>query len=718
MSESAALLLLFMLAVCLWLPFGLRFTGITEEWGNYAALTFGKPIVPNPVAERANRPFENLPALLGYLAAPDSFVGLNLVHLGLFAGKACLAYVLIRHLAPAWPGLALLFGALSLTFPGDTALLCKRSMAGHLVLLAFLAAATLLVRIHRHFVLAEAIALWLCLAIAMGTSEIVLPLALAFPVVLFWTGRRPVAAWLRSTLVWYPLPLAAAAVLAVSLRSDSYQAQKLVHVDSTAVAASFWRVCRRLLGDAWIESAGAFSWHSGIAWLAIGMALPMAGACWLLARKSGETIQPGVRAAARMVAAGFGVMALGFAPYALTLYRNENFTTLYAASLGGALCVAGVVLALAPIAGRWWPALAVVPLVLANFSTLGNQAEFVAWSRQQQSVLATISSDAGGQFLDGTLVILIGDQSVPRADQRYDPRFPFFPGAAFRDSMRYLYEQPWLFAWLCEPYLAHQEGWYTESCHLDRHGVVIRSPWMRTIASPWSRVVAFHYDAASGSTTRLDEIPLRYMADVERPIGYLPRLRIDAAAPPPRRASTALEQLRSAPAGSTPPALESDVLVDFAGEVTGVGWEALSARAGGPGPAGAHAAGPLPEEWPDDGRRLWTRETTATLYLPVRLQDSRLEFRVVHFLDPAILDSLRVSVDRTPIEVQRRPDPRGGLRFSAFVPGAAMIDDDGAVVELTVDRLTSPQQMGVGADRRQLGLLLDWVHLYPATANR
>ena len=705
----------------LWRRDGFDKVGLIEEWTLYFTKWLGGALVPPPAAEHRLRPLSKLPQEVAWALTPDSFLGLNLVHATLFALKGIAAYALIRALAPRRARLALLTGALFVVWPADTGLFATRAMTPHFALVLFLVAATLLVRFVSVGGLATGFVMVAVVALSLLTHEIVLPLVLAFPALLLRRGlsRRH---WLRLAC-WYPLPVAAATRLAyeLTLGTGTYQRLKLQVVGAPELAMALGRAYLHLFVTPWGPAFANVYWPSVA--LAAAAALPLV----LLASRTGDPVRTETEGVgtARLAFAGMGIAAMGFVPYLLTPLRALPYTTLYASSLGAALCVALACDAIArklPRPRLVWAVVAAVVLILGLISARLQHEQYIRWSRLQQRILLDIAQQTGGELLPGTVVLLLGDSPAAASDWRFDERYPFFPPVAFRDSLRFVLGNYTAIPRLCYPFHPRRDAelWWSHWCELGPRGVSILNPALDPLVAEYGRVIAFSYDARTGTARLLEQLPPRYLADEAVPVSdYSPHRRMRASAGALHRATTLLRD--PSPVRNEAQPVPRDVLIDFDVLPTGRGWdEGDLAREAGPAPL---RSAPIPQHrlppgFAGDATRAWTSSRTATLSVPLVAEcDLEVELRVMHALSQQILDGLTLAVDGKPVALTRDAHPRGGTVFRAIVP-AELRNPHAAVTSfaLTVPYLLVPKTLGQGADERELGVLIDWFHVFvPAT---
>lgn len=124
------------------------------------------------------------------------------------------------------------------------------------------------------------------------------------------------------------------------------------------------------------------------------------------------------------------------------------------------------------------------------------------------------------------------------------------------------------------------------------------------------------------------------------------------------------------------------------------------------------------ERDPRHGTFQWSGPATrSSLDLPlVNDRDLEIAFRVVHWLKPDILDSLRLEVNGEPVALTRRADEAGAMVFEGRLPAAALALSSGSPrLTFLVSRTVSPVELDpASGDRRRLGLAFNWIEVRPS----
>jgi hypothetical protein len=239
---------------------------------------------------------------------------------------------------------------------------------------------------------------------------------------------------------------------------------------------------------------------------------------------------------------------------------------------------------------------------------------------------------------------------------------------------------------------------------------------MPPLVLPYERVVAFQYEERTRGARLLTSLARVGGPGDAAARGYAPHRRLR---PSPQRLARARRLLpaparrRSLPAE----AAHHDLLVDFDAPAPGSGWEQV-APPRPDGTAGLRSASTpgrrLPTGFVGHPAQAWTLARRATLELPLLPgSDLEVELRVTHVLSAEVFDQLGLEVDGRAVPLTREPHPGGGMVFRAHVPVA--LRRAGSVrteLALTVDELLTPKALGPSPDERQLGVLVEWLHVF------
>lgn len=218
---------------------------------------------------------------------------------------------------------------------------------------------------------------------------------------------------------------------------------------------------------------------------------------------------------------------------------------------------------------------------------------------------------------------------------------------------------------------------------------------------PYDKLVIFqmlYYDGVP-VTTLLEEIPELYATISDDPemqkidpskLAYVPREHINKDSGLPPRAYT---MFSSWPVERETLPLVQSVVLEFDTEkpAPGLGW------------------------WFPEASFQWTTNEVATLNLPLATDRSyAIEFRIVASMAPDILDSLTLSVNGEPITLTHHQDAVGVTIFYGTIPRSALgsaANTTMTSLEFAVNRVVSPQSLGISEDVRTLGIAFDWLRI-------
>jgi hypothetical protein len=120
-----------------------------------------------------------------------------------------------------------------------------------------------------------------------------------------------------------------------------------------------------------------------------------------------------------------------------------------------------------------------------------------------------------------------------------------------------------------------------------------------------------------------------------------------------------------------------------------------------------------PEHDPVHGSFRWSGPSTmSTIPLPVRIAaPTRLRMHVVHVIEPEILDAIALTFNGRPLDVTKSRSDSGRWFVDTILDPQP--DDLDPHLSLTVPRTARPLDLSGSADRRWLGLALNWIELSP-----
>ncbi len=684
------LALLVMLAV-LWQPFGFKTLGLVEEWSNLTQVESGIPML-NAEALLALRPFALLSFALGYALTPGSFVGLNFLLLLLFFLKGAVVYHLTRCLFSLERSFALLTAALFILYPADSELFALRSISTHFALLAYLLAVELLVRFWRRPNRLTLVAMGLCQCLSLLSYELGFPLIILTPVILFWLARKSSykQRTLRVTAFWYVVPVVCAIfdVSQLARVPNTYQSGLLSSSAAVTIGQNLTEIFRNLIRAYQQNFWGG--WETAISQLPgspyvlniLLIGLIMGSVCVLLFRHE-ELSPPRIRIHLLLFCSGLVILAVAFAPYLLSsAHRGLNARVFYYSSLGAALSVA---------AGLWlitrvfphliWLSIMSGLVMVAAVSSFGQKQELQDYAHIQQRLLGGIAEQVGS--LDSETVLLI-----------FDPSYTFrathwlyaFGDYILEDSLRYLYQLPVAHAAFCFPDSLASRG-IKDECEFSPDYVRISSPLRPVQSYPYSQVIGLSWDNWSETLSILPSIPPEFVLPSGSVSGYDPERLIRKTEPPTSRLYTLLTHWPDSQ--PTPRPLQHRLVFEFNQSVPGIGWAA------------------------PQGENTWTTQKDAVFWCRlVPDADYTIQFRA-SALTEAVLNSLTLQVNGVPIPLASHWDSYFQI-FTGTIPHSVIARNTNRTeIVFQVDRILSPKQLGTSDDIRQLGLLLNWLHIEP-----
>jgi len=526
--------MLLVIAVALWIPFGLGGNPQGDGW-----------ILKNSVAN-GDLLFESnptrilifLPWILAHLLSPDSFVGANILLIAIFWGKALALFAILRRLPGCHDGFAFLTSALSIVYPAGTRLITlDEGVDRHWAVFLFLVSVLLLLQYWRDKRPGYLLGMWAAQIFSLWTNEAILLLALATPLLLLWFARSLHREFWRAGALWLVVP-ALNAIHNGFHHSMVALNQNWIMGTSRGVAVlaieDGWRpivesmliAYRRHMVDGWRRCFSQFDSDWSFVALAALAAVLVTILGHFLWPKNGTLDR---RLLGFLAIAGLLVIGIGFAPFALTYLRFGDGHSFIISSLGAPL----VVLAVAGfMCGRTrWSRLAFRGLIgiligAGMAGALSQHALYVRGSRAQDAILASIVEQAPG--VPPHTFFAVGFSGYPKE----------LEGAAgihrrnnvLQHALSFLYEVPSLEAGLLE---SKTVAVYGDKHQLALEGItgqmLSRGP-LPTI--PYDRVLIYRV-FADLRVKLLRWLPKRFRDPAART--YRPRRTINFDAPPPRR---------------------------------------------------------------------------------------------------------------------------------------------------------------------------------------
>ncbi|MBC7814259.1 MAG: hypothetical protein H7175_24100 [Burkholderiales bacterium] len=539
--------------VLLWLPFGIKVSGLTEEWDVFVSFDKGiKYGFLTLTSYQRMRPFTVTPHAIAYWLNPNSFVGFNLLQMLFFVCKGTFLYLLVRRLLPGERALAFVAAVLVIIYPADEGMFTFRTIHIHAAVGALLLAVYLLVRYWERPRLLTLVGMWLATLVSVGSYEVGFPLVLSAPLVLVCLERKINRRVIWVSLLWYIAPLLALVymLLAFTQAGDTYtyQAWVLSHngVDQgrllESVASSIVTLYRRHLVDGWLEALRQIDLSSIFTYLSVIAAAMSALIVWLHLRPTSDAFTKRRRYIA-LIVIGLVVMELGHLVFLATPYRPITWRVYFFSAIGGALTMAALCALLSSftpvrIRSAIYSVVAGVVIALASVHAFNQHAHFVELALDQQRLLAGIIEQAPRIQPDGDnqrLIVMVDETG------RYRNEWSLGGSEFLRDSLQYLYQDYKLDAFMCYPDYTLEGGqWLPGYCEFGPDEVSMTYlDGSSSLPYAYERVVMLSYDDENG-VRLLESIPAYYAVDSVA-AGYNPDRLVDADAPPPPRALTVFE---------------------------------------------------------------------------------------------------------------------------------------------------------------------------------
>ncbi|MBI1279666.1 MAG: hypothetical protein GC179_16175 [Anaerolineaceae bacterium] len=539
---------LVMLALLLWLPFGLHIGFYADDWTTMRDIQAG-----NFITESV-RPFEVVSWYVAYHLNPTNlFVGLNLLVMLLIMGKGIVSYWLLSDLQF---NKLYAFGtaALLVVYPADAGVFYLGALSIHSSILTYLLAVWLLVRFwksgHRW--------LWILIipisVLCAGIYEGIYPLILLAPLVLVYLqggiSRRVVI----TSLMWFVVPilmgLRVISILFLNNSTNTYQSFLFADDHSLgAILGSIWRANRYSLADSWISAAlqtFAYQGWSGFRNLFNSMsqnpytlfALAAAGvviATSLVLIRLPQKTSLSRRRLILILLISPVLLSFGFLLYSLTNLRDLNLRTLLHASLGAALFVSTLLWLVAGILRKqaiiYAIGLTALVMMAINSQLIQHQNKVITGQSQVPFMQTLVR--AMPQVESDSLVVIV-DETPERELENL-----FHISYYFDAPVKIIYSDPNLEAVIC--YFGDTKAWgpFEETCRFQADQFQWLLNGQPTWTSSYNRLVVFRYEA--DKTLHLETDIAQYIDSDEAKRLYAPDKLINMNGALPVRAQTMLK---------------------------------------------------------------------------------------------------------------------------------------------------------------------------------
>lgn len=418
-----------LLVFWIWLPFGLRLTGLIEEWDVLGLFTVAGSffvIYPGtPLAAHAMRPLTVLPQAIAHALGPDSFTSWNVALAAAIWLKGTSATLLARRTGFA-PGWAALFGLLFVVYPADTMQLSFRSLHINWSLGCMLAASAFTFAAWDAQSAASRICLATASAVLLAIATLMYEVAVALtplPFLLLWAreGSREAFFRLRAgwgvTLSWIGLiALYCAYAMWIVHGGSSYQqsvaaSQTPMQLLVNAVPQLFFVGLMRAFVGGWADAFGMvkIEYHHRTYLLIAAAAaslIAFAGATASIknANVGGSTLRAVLL---RCACAGVVLAACGYVPYLFSpAHVMITQRTYLFSAVGASLSITALVI-LVGIRSRVAASLISAALVALGLGAEGFQFQhYVTIAQAQRAALRSIVESFNGDLNGRTLLLL------------------------------------------------------------------------------------------------------------------------------------------------------------------------------------------------------------------------------------------------------------------------------------------------------------------------
>jgi hypothetical protein len=561
-------LIIVVFVAAFWLPFGLHTTALFEEWLSYngyerAMFTAGDQAVDSaPSAGGSStpsfaanvienmgfitlagnhrlRPLQDTTTAFAHSLTPDSFVGLNLVHMASIIAKGIGLYLVLTQLMPRQRLFALSAALLMVVFPADRGLFTFRAIHIHGAVAMYLFAVWFLLRAwHKPRPLTIAL-MWACTVISLFIYEIGYALVAVTPAVLLFgyqtaDFRRRLV---RLSLLWYIAPVVTMLYAALLIGSGpTYQTWVLQRsginqpsIVGAIVSAVAGLYEQHFIGG-WVRAAALLTADVRFTLLGVGMAALAVGIGWWLFRADRPAHDRRTLLAGFVV--GLGVIFFGFALFLITPYRDDDWRVFLYSAIGGSVCF--VVLGAAISRGRAavFALFSGVLLSIAAIGALHQHRHYVDLSLAQQELLTRVVRQVPQPSPD-IPVVVVDETEV------YFNNWSLGASYLLTGSLQYVYQRYDLQFILCS---LGDDGQFRvlpelfEKCRFDADALRLYERDRLVAEFPYSSLIVLQ-NTADGMRL-LTTLPDAYLAGAAQPENYDPLALFDPAAPLPRRLTT------------------------------------------------------------------------------------------------------------------------------------------------------------------------------------
>jgi hypothetical protein len=532
-SGTIASVVLLLLLLALWLPFGFRTACLVEEWRVFCRLAAGEfPFEPAHIA----RPLWPLPWASAYWLCPnDPFLGQGVVMSFLMLAKSLLFYRILRRLMAPHPDVALLASILLMLFP-DPGTYSTRTLNIHTAIVLLLAAFLAWLRFLEHPRWPLVPTVTLPLLIGFLTYEGTYPLAIVLPLLVSFTRwGSPIRSPTRRDLaVWYGAVVGCLAytVYASGLLTSSGVVTYQQRIADTHFSRATLRGMVSSVVRLYAQSYG-LAWRPDVATLLADLAawwtIPVAGAVVVvialrLIHRPETPLLP--REVSVWLLGGLFITLTGFAAYLPTAARHDDWRVYLISAPGTAI---GLAVSLSLLRRREERRSMIFMLCTLGLVFLGILRSLSLHSTIHASDLRAMRMmtdvvTAAPRLRSSAVFVF---RSAPDPQVVHDAFFYHHAGLA--QALSYLYGDSMLTdVVVCNatPHFIHRR------CEFAPDHIAVEGPH-RPLTLTYDRVVLFDYSPVVG-------FRVKDAADAPRLEHYEPRRLIDAASRPSERSRTLL----------------------------------------------------------------------------------------------------------------------------------------------------------------------------------
>ena len=538
-------LVISLFVAALWLPFGLKTTGLMEEWLSYN--NYERP-APTDRNEDANfltlsgdqrlRPLQDTSAAFAHLLTPDSFVGLNLVQIVSIIVKGMALYLLLTKLMPRQRFFALTAALLLVVFPADQGIFTFRGVHIHGAVALYLFAVYFMLRAWDRLRLPTVLMMVASAVASIFIYEIGYPLVMLTPLLLLIKLGEPEfrKRFVRLGLIWYAAPILTLLYTALTLGTGpTYQSWVIQHsgINQTSVlgemAQAVVNAYVQHFAGGWLDALRLIGANARFMLLAALLTLTALGVGWRLAREDGETA---LRRFLWLIVIGLAAVFLGYSLFLLTPYRELKWRVFLYSSIGGAICVASLCYLLSRRSRLLYAVLSGVLLFVATVGALHQQQYYVSLSQNEQTLLQGVIAQVPQP--DPSVPVVVVDETG-----HYHDNWSLGASYLLTSSLQYIYQNYTLQFVLCS-YGA--DGHFAvlpellEQCQFGASGVTLDQSGQPVAIYPYDQMIILrHTDAA---TTLLTAIPANYLPANVAAADYDPAKWLNRNATLPHRFAT------------------------------------------------------------------------------------------------------------------------------------------------------------------------------------